>query len=94
MAVFIKIDKVRENDEVVVYRYTQPTCGPNPEKPRRLIVTGENYGEVLLNKTDGTLEWLSGQDWDINGAFRDRTCMKIARCYQAGEYPDPLYWAS
>jgi hypothetical protein len=94
MAFLISLRKIRDTEDLVVYRYEQPIYAQDPLKPRRRVEIGKQFGEVALDKKSGELEWPSGKDWDVKGVICDRVCFKLARCWKDGSYPELLHWAS
>lgn len=79
MASSVYVDKVRENDEEVVYRF-----GPSDSQ----------NGELLLNKKTGEIKQLVPVSVGNSGFYYQRAAMKILRHHQAKEYPEKTQYAS
>lgn len=78
MAFYIEMDKIADTEEYVEYSFGR----------------GANVGVLRLNKVRGTLLVLSECPLDKNGGWSQRACMKLARLWKEGVYPEKTEWAS
>lgn len=79
MAVYISLEKVSENDDCVVYKYSNDAV---------------NYGHLQLNKATGIIQEIVSYPNDSEKFVFMRASRKIYLCYKKGSYPDRTCWAS
>jgi hypothetical protein len=94
MAFSIVLHRVDETDAFVEYEYAQPIYAPDPNKPKRRMVIGENTARIRLDKKDGAVARVSGFDWDQENAIFHRAASKILQHYKAGEFPSIAHYAA
>ena len=93
MAILIPIKKIHEDEDTVVYEYSQPVLAPDPLKPKCLREVGTRTGRVLFHRRSESFTQESGQEWD-DGFFYHRVCRKLAEHFAQGGLPDSTSYAA
>jgi len=94
MAFYIPIWLESRDGARLTYLYTQPIHAPDPAKPKRLKVVGENRGLVQYDLDTGEFAQLSGADWDEGQVIFARVCVALKKRLRNGEIPERTEYAA
>lgn len=82
MAIYIKIDKVKENDDFVTYQFDSD------------IIESDDIGILEINKKNGNCKIIQELSGDTNNYLLNLAYRAILRHWKKGEFPDKTCWAS
>ena len=94
MAIHIPIRLVEETAEYVIYEYSQPILAPDPSRQKRQHQVGTNVAQVRIAKSSGTVERLSGEDWDRDQRCFFRVAVKLKQYQSSGVFPHVLSFSA
>lgn len=94
MAIHIPMVRVRETQEIVVYRYDREEWIADPARPSRRMFVSTFFGMVELDKATGSITRTSGAEWDKNDFYFSRVQRVLRRCHSEGSYPEQTSYAA
>ena len=81
--------KLAENSaEYATYEYLKPVYEPDPERPKRQRICSYLIGSARVHKLTGTVEQLTGKEWDTEGFYFVRVARVMGRHFKDGHYPE------